>query len=80
MRKDLTFKIVLTIIFIGCVIMSVKNLSERKNLLKQFQNLEMEKNLEIDFIREKARKIILQQMSATNEMIDPAWIIYERAR
>jgi len=56
--------------------MSVINLAERKNLLKQFQNLEREKELGIDIVREKARQMILQHMSATNERIDSSLIIY----
>jgi len=68
--------IVFTIIFIGCLIMSVINIAERKNMQKQFRNLEMEKGLGIDLIREKAGQMFLQYLSATNERIDSSLIIY----
>jgi hypothetical protein len=56
--------------------MAVINLAEKQNLLRQLQSLKMEKEMEIDIIREKSRQMILQQMSATNERIDSSLIIY----
>lgn len=59
MRKALVFNIVFTVIIIGCIIMSLYNLSERKALLKEFHNSEMEKDQEIDIIKHKTSVMLV---------------------